>query len=127
MGKRFYKIYPIRFRERAVERLKLGESATRLAQELGVHRTTLYLWERRLERRRRLRTAGQERDARDLRIEELEAKVARMEALIGRQWLELDFFDSALRRIKEKGRRSGASGDIASTPRSAAGCKRKAD
>jgi hypothetical protein len=29
MGKRFYKNYPIRFRERAVERLKLSGNATR--------------------------------------------------------------------------------------------------
>ena len=127
MGKRFYKICPIRFRERAVERLKLGESATRLSKELDVHRTTLYLWKRRLEKRRRIRTTGQDRDGRDLRIEELETKIARMEALIGRQWLELDFFDSALRKIAEKERRNGVSFDGASTPKSAAGCKRKAD
>jgi transposase-like protein len=41
MGKRFYKNYPIRFRERAVERLKLNGNATRLSEELGIHRTTL--------------------------------------------------------------------------------------
>lgn len=127
MGKRFYKIYPIRFRQRAVERLELGESATRLAQELGVHRTTLYGWKRKIEKRRRARPAGKPRDSRDLRIEELEAKVARLEGMVGRQWLELDFFDSALRRIKDKRPRNAASGDTASTPRSAAGCSRKAD
>jgi transposase-like protein len=127
MGKRSYKCYPIRFRERAVERLKLGESATRLAKELGVERTTLYVWKRKLEGRRRVGASGQERDSRDLRIEELEAKVARLEGVVGRQWFELDFFDSALRRIEETGRQNGVFGGRASTPRSAAGCKRKAD
>ena len=127
MGKRAYKCYPIRLRERAVERLVLGESATRLAKELGVHRTTLYGWKRKVEQRRRVRPAGKARDGRDLRIEELEAKVARLEGMVGRQWLELDFFDSALRRIKGKRPRNATSGDTASTPRSAAGCSRKAD
>jgi hypothetical protein len=41
MAKRSYKVYPIRLRERAVERMKLGESATRLAKELGVHQMSL--------------------------------------------------------------------------------------
>ena len=127
MGKRSYKSYPIRLRERAVERLVLGESATRLAKELGVHRTTLYGWKRKVEQRRRVRPAGKVRDGRDLRIEELEAKVARLEGMVGRQWLELDFFDSALRRIEGKRPRNAANGDTASTPKSAAGCSRKAD
>jgi transposase-like protein len=48
MGKRSYKNYPIRFRERAVERLKLTGNATRLSEELGIHRTTLYVWKRQL-------------------------------------------------------------------------------
>ena len=127
MGKRSYKTYPMRVRERAVERMLLGENATRLAEELGVHRTTLYGWKRKLERRRRVRPAGKPRDQRDLRIEELEDKVNRLEGVVGRQWLELDFFDSALRRIVEKRPRNTASGGTASTPRSAAGCNRKAD
>ena len=38
-----------------------------------------------------VRIARKSRDARDVRIEELEAKVARMEGLLGRQWRELDF------------------------------------
>ncbi len=127
MRKTPYKTYPIRMRERAVERMLLGESATRLAEELGVHRTTLYGWKRKVERRRRVRPAGKSRDARDVRIEELEAKVARLEGLVGRQWQELDFFDSALRRVAAKRQRSGGSGDTSSTPKSAAAHPRKAD
>lgn len=127
MSKRSYTVYPIRLRERAVERLLLGESATRLAKELGVHRTTLYGWKRKVAQRRRVRPAGKARDARDLRIEELETKVADLEGVVGRQWLELDFFDGALRRIVDKRQRNAASGDTASTPKSAAGCNRKAD
>jgi len=127
MRKTPYKTYSIRMRERAVERLLLGESATRLAEEFGVHRTTLYGWKRKVERRRQVRPVGKARDRRDTRIEELEEKVARLEGVVGRQWLELDFFDSALRRIAEKPQRNAASGDTSSTPRSAAACSRKAD
>ena len=39
MRKTPYKTYSIRMRERAVERMLLGESATRLAEEFGSHRT----------------------------------------------------------------------------------------
>ncbi len=127
MAKRGYTSYPVRLRERAAERLMLGESATRLAKELGVHRTTLYDWKRRLLSRRRSRGAGRPRDAKDLRIEELENKVAQLEGVVGRQWAELDFFDSALRRIAAKRQRSAGNGDTPSTAKSAAERSRKAD
>lgn len=126
MGKP-YKVYPLRLKERAVERMLLGESATQLSKELGVDRTTLYGWKRKIERRGRVRPPGTPRDARDLRIEELETKVARLEGMVGRQWLELDFFDSALRRIVAKRRQSDASGDRSSIAKSAAARNRKAD
>ena len=124
---RSYKRYPMRFRERAVERMRLGENVSQLARELGIDRTCLYVWKRKLEGRRAPSVSGKERDERDQRTEELEAKVARLEGVVGRQWLELDFFESALRRIEETGRKSGGSGGPASMPRSAAGCNRKAD
>lgn len=99
-----------------------------MARELGVDRTCLYIWKRKLEQRPyRKRSNQEEPDWRDHRIEELEAKIARLEEVIGRQWLDLDFFESALRRIEEKARRSGGDGERASTPRSVAGCERKAD
>jgi len=62
MRKTPYKSYPIRMRERAVERMLLGEGATRLAEEFGVHRTRLYGWKRKLEQRRQVRPAGKARD-----------------------------------------------------------------
>jgi transposase-like protein len=121
-----YKRYPMRFRERAVERMKLGENVSQLARELGVDRVSLYLWKRKLEGHR-TRVSGKERNERDLRIEELEGKLARLEGVVGRQWLELDFFESALRRIEEMRRKNGGNGEPASMPRSATGCDRKAD
>ncbi len=121
------KRYSLEFRERAVRRMKLGDNVSQLARELGVDRTCLYVWKRKLDRRPYSRVARPERDWRDNRIEELEAKIARLEGIIGGQWLELDFFESALRRIEEKARKSGGDGEKASMPRSEAGCKRKAE
>ena len=124
---RRYKRHPLRVRERAMERMRLGENVSELARELEVDRTTLYGWKRQLEGRRKLLPNGPEPDTRDVRIEELEGQVARLEGLVGRQWMELDFFDSALRRVRGKGPQSGSDGALASTPRSASGCARKAD
>ena len=125
MGKQ--KRYSLEFWERAVRRMKLGDNVSRLARELGVDRTSLYTWKRKLEQRPYRKRTNQEVDWRDHRIEELEAKVARLEGIIGSQWLELDFFESALRRIEGSARRKSGNGGKASTPRSAAGCERKAD
>ena len=125
MGKQ--KRYSLEFRERAVRRMKLGDNVSRLARELGVDRTCLYIWKRKLEQRPYRKKANPEVDWRDHRIEELEAKVTRLEGIIGSQWLELDFFESALRRIKGRARTKSGNGGKVSMPRSAAGCERKAD
>jgi transposase-like protein len=63
-----YKRYPMRFRERAVERMKLGENVSQLAGELKVNRISLYIWKRKLEEHRLRRVNGKERDERDLQI-----------------------------------------------------------
>lgn len=121
------KRYSMGFRERAVRRMKLGDNVSQLARQLGVDRTCLYVWKRKMERRPYRKVADEKLDWRDDRIEELEAKIARLEGFIGQQSVELDFFESALRRIEEKARKRDGDGAIASAPRSAAGCDRKAD
>ena len=67
-----------------------------------------------------------EEDWRDRRIETLETKIARLERIVGGQWQELDFFESALRRIEKKDAMTGGGGNRA-TPKSVPGCDRKAD
>ena len=125
MGKQ--KRYSLEFRERAVRRMKLGDNISRLARELGIDRSCLYIWKRKLEQRPYRRKGGSEKDWRDHRIDELEAKITRLEGIIGSQWLELDFFESALRRIEGRAQKKSGNGGKASTPRSEAGCERKAD
>jgi len=118
--------YSKEFQERAVRRMKLGENVSQLARELGVDRTCLYAWKQKLGREPYGRVRGLEADWRDRRIEELEAKVTRLEGIVGGQFAELDFFESALQRIDADAAMSGAGGS-ASTPRSGSGCDRKAN
>lgn len=127
MAKKIMRRYPIGFKQRAVERMRLGENTSQLARELGIDRSLLYIWKRKLEGRAYGTVPSEDLDVRDYQIRELQAKITCMEGVIGRQALELDFFEGALQRIKEKGQRSGAGGETASTPRSAAGFERKAD
>ena len=118
--------YSKEFQERAVRRMKLGDNISQLSRELGVDRTCLYRWKRQLGLRPPGRMRAVEEDWRDLRIETLEAKIARLERVVGGQWQELDFFESALRRIEKKDAMIGGGG-TASLPKSVPGCDRKAD
>ena len=120
------KRYSKEFQERAVRRMKLGENVSQLSRDLGVHRTCLYAWKRKLGRQPYGRVRGLEADWRDRRIEELESKVTRLEGIVGGQFEELDFFESALRRIEKKDAMTGGGGNR-STPKSVPGCDRKAD
>ena len=75
--------YSKEFQERAVRRMKLGENVSQLARELGVDRTCLYAWKRKLGREPYGRVRGLKADWRDRRIEELEANVTRLEGMVG--------------------------------------------
>ena len=115
------------FTESALERLKGGESGTALAKELDISRALLYWWKRRAEGRLKRKEPGAEEDAQQRRVRELENKVSELQGIIGQKTLELDFFAGALRRIKETRQKRSSSGEMASTPKSAGGCNRKAD
>ena len=114
------------FQERAIRRMKLGDNISQLSRKLGVHRTCLYRRKRQLGLRPRGRGRAVAEDWRDRRIETLEAKIARMERIVGGRWQELDFFESALRRIEKKDATTGG-GASASMPKSVPECDRKAD
>ena len=118
--------YSKEFQERAVRRMKLGDNVSTLSRELGVHRTCLFRWKRQLGLRPQGRKRAVEEDWRDRRIEMLETKIARLERIVGGQWQELDFFESALRKIDADAAISG-SGGSAFTPRSGNGCDRRAN
>lgn len=83
----------------AVERMKLGCNVSELADELGVHRGSLYIWKRQFQDPAQ-REGITEMDPRERRIRELQQQVSRLENKVGRQTLELDFFAKALRRVE---------------------------
>jgi len=93
---------------KTLERLAAGERASALAASLGVARQLIYKW-RDAERagtlgRRRGRPTKAEALARseDGRsdLEQARRRIAELERKVGRQAVELDFFQGALRRIK---------------------------
>ena len=127
MAKRRAKQYSTRFRQLVVERMRVEKNISQLARELGLDRSMIYNWQRKMEGPKSENIATDDVEIQPLRVQELQAKIARLERVIGRQALELDFFDGALRRIRERGQKSGASGETSSTPRSEVGSKRKAD
>lgn len=121
------KRYSMRFRQRVVERMVLEKNISQLSRELGLDRSMMYNWKRKLEKRAYGNVRSGEVNIRDLQIQELQSKIAGLEGVIGRQALELDFFESALRRIRETAPQSGANGENTSTPRSEVESERKAD
>jgi transposase len=118
------KRYSMRFRQRVVERMRL-ENISQLSRELGLDRSMMYHWKRKLEKRAYGNVRSGEINIRDRQIRELQEKIESLEAVVGRQAVELDFFEGALRRTGEKRPRNGGNGETKSTPKSEA--ERKAN
>ena len=121
------KRYSMRFRQRVVERMQLEKNIVQLSRELGRDRSMMYIWKRKLEKRAYGNVRSGEVNLRDRQVKELQAKIAGLEGVIGRQALELDFFEGALRRIRETTPQSGGNGENTSTPKSEVGPDRKAE
>lgn len=120
------KRYSMRFRQRVVERMTLEKNVSQLSRELGLDRSMMYIWKRKLQKQAQGNVRSGSVSLHDRQINELQAKIAGLEGVIGRQALELDFFESALRRIREAAPLNGGNGETRSTPRSEAASERKA-
>lgn len=129
------------FKLAALRRMLAGENVSALARELGVRRKFLYQWRDRYRRGgpEALRGRGRppkvataslrsaEGSARaeparptpvspaDDALRKAQARIAELERKVGRQELELDFFQRALRHVGDARRRSGAPGGTTST------------
>jgi transposase len=106
----------------AVRRVLAGESASAVAQELGIRRKRLYVWKDRYAElgeaglvqrrggkpRKQQPAAAGGSEAMAGRGELLAARkrIAELERKVGQQELELDFFGEALRRIRVGAKRS---------------------
>jgi transposase-like protein len=119
--------------------MEAGENVSVLARQLGVSRKSIYQWRNQhrlggiiaLRGRGRManaelfsheeRSAVEEqpdKEARRTSLEELaraQRRIAALERKIGQQQVELDFFQQALRQVRDRRLRSGVPGGTAST------------
>jgi transposase len=124
------RVFSREFKLSAVRRMLAGENVSALARELAVLRKDLYVWRDRfraggpeaLRSRGRPRKVGlTDRPPDAAGAAELAAarrRIAELEAKIGRQALELDFFQRALRQVGEVRRGKDKPGAGPSTPSS---------
>jgi len=128
------------FKLEVLRRMEAGENVSVLARELGVSRKSIYKWRNRYRqggsnalRDRRGRMTNVEvlaheekaaaenlaaKEARQTSLEEVaqaQRRIAALERKVGQQQVELDFFQQALRQVRDRRLRSGAPGETAST------------
>ena len=104
-----------------------GERVKALSQELLISRGLLFEWRLQAERRSGGSPSQVQRRQGDGEVQALEARIAELEAAIGRTMLERDFLASALRRIGMANPSSEPAGKKTSGPRSADRWNRKAN
>ena len=111
MAKKRVNKYPQPFRRMAVERLKNCASVSALADELGIHRTLLYHWQRQME-------GSDEASATATSpVRELRKQVRDLKRVLAEKTLEVDFFKSALQEVEARHQSGNGSGGKASTTR----------
>ena len=108
------KRYSRKFQRNAVERMRTCESVTDLARELGVRPRCLYKWRAKLD----LLESGEESARASTHEGSYRKQVLRLKQLLAEKTLEVDFFKGALQKIEARRRKSGASGETASTTKS---------
>ena len=106
--------YPKEFRRMAVERLKNCDNIVALSRELGVHRRLLYKWRDQLDPAE----VSEESPPQNSRESTLRKEVSQLKRLLADKAVEADFFKGALQKVEARRRRSGNSGEKASTTRS---------
>ena len=121
-GKR--RVFSREFKLSAVKRVLAGESVAALSGELGVPSGHMYKWRQqyraggaealRLACRPRKGTEVVEREAgKDLVT--ARARISELERKVGQQQVDLDFFQRALRQVRDVRQRSGTPGATVST------------
>ena len=108
------KRYSRKFQRMAVERMRTCEDVKELAKELGVTRRCLYRWRAKLE----AIESGEEAARPSTHAAAYRKENQRLKRLLAEKTLEVDFFKAALQKIEARRRKSGASGETASTTKS---------
>ena len=118
--------HTVEFKRQVVERMKTCENIHALARELKIQRKLLYTWKYQFEGRPEPRHANLGITAEDRKEKQLKDEITKLKAALGEKALEVDFFESALLRIKEVRQKIIKSGASASTRSSSRGRKSKA-
>jgi transposase-like protein len=118
--------HTIEFKRQVVERMKTCENIGALARELELQRKLLYTWKNQFEGRPEPRHANLGIPAEDRKEKQLREEITKLKIALAEKALEIDFFRSALHRIKETRQPSTGSGASASTKPSIRGRKSKA-
>ena len=95
-----------------MERMRDCPSVSALAEELGVHRTILYQWQRKLEH------SGEGSARVTSPVRELRKQVRDLKRLLAEKTLEVDFFKGALQKVAARRQANNKSGETASTTKS---------
>ena len=118
--------HSVKYKREVVERMKTSENITALARELGLERKLLYTWKYQFEGRPEPRYAKLGETAEGRLHRKYQEEISRLKQALADKTLEIDFFESALRRIKEAGQSSDASGETACLRKSGSGRECKA-
>jgi transposase-like protein len=118
--------HTVEFKRQAVERMKTCENINELARELKIQRKLLYTWKYQFEGRPDPRHANLGIAADDRKEKRLRDEIAKLKSALADKTLEIDFFRSALLKVKERRQPITAPGATASTTSSSRGRKSKA-
>jgi len=126
------RIFSQEFRLSAVQRMLAGETASALAQEPGVLRKSLYEWKDNYATKGLPGLAQQRgrpapkvipapanlpmQDSARGELVRARARIAELERKVGKQELELDFFEAALQRIRALGAKNKEKSFMNSSP-----------
>ena len=113
--------HTVEFKRQVVERMKTAENIGQLARELDLQRKMLYSWKYQFEGRPEPRHANLGITAEDRKEKQLKDEIAKLKAALGEKGIEVDFFKSALLKVKEKRQQNIESGVPASTKPSVRG------
>lgn len=114
------------FKGQAVERMKTCPNIQELADELKIQRKLLYTWKYQFEGRPEPRHANLGIAAEDRKEKQLRDEIARLKVALANKTLEIDFFRSALLKVKEGRQPKFRAGASASTQASGRGSRSQA-
>ena len=118
--------HSVEFKRQVVERMKACENIHKLAKELKLQRKLLYTWKYQFEGRPEPRHANLGTTAEDRKDQQLREEITKLKSALADKTLEIDFFRSALLKVKEGRQQSIEAGATASTTSSSRGRKSKA-